>query len=178
MSVKSVIFAYVLTGVNVLGLLFDIIGVAGIKWGYTTEDCKALYIICLILFLFTLAVSILFILIFLKGRINSNNKKICQIAAIAAATIALIGLILNIVSLAVANDKFGDVEDAYPGLVTTGEKSLMRWMMILTLFMFIFNIPLWILIILRIKKNVDPTVNTSTNSDVKVSYGTREINLH
>lgn len=184
MAVKDVMFTYVAAGLSVLGFIFSLIGVAGIKWSYTPDnDGKVLYILCFILFIFSLAMSVVFIIVFTKKMLKPQTKNILTIAAGVTAVLDLLGLILNIIALAKTASDFSDFDDIMEAIGETdipssGEKGLMKSMMILSLILFVLLIPTWVLIALRCRKEAGPTVNNTSTTQVKVNYGTREINLN
>lgn len=174
------IYPIIIAIVCLLGIIFDIIGLAGIKWGYTNNASHALYVICLIFFIFGLCMALLFIYFYCQNAINARTRGVLQLAVILAIIVALIGLIFNIIALAVSVKKFNDLRKEARSvgidLVTKKEKRLMVAMMVLTLILFIIEIPLWILVFISLNKYTYPPDNPPVPKD-NVNYGTREINL-
>lgn len=181
MNIGNDIFSVIIAGINLLGLVFSIAGIASIEWDFTNETNKVLFVIMLPLFIFTFGISVLFFFIFRKRMLKSSSKTLCLIAAISAAIFAFLGLLFGIISLAIGCSKFSDAEDILKpqgiNRPSKGEKATMMSMICLSFLMDLLQIPLWAFIILHVLK-YRGNLNTSTStSEVKVT-AQREINLN
>lgn len=182
MKLDNLTVTIILAGINLLGLIFSIVGVASIKWEYTNESNHVLLILVLILFIFTLGISIIFFLVFFKKKLCLSNKMICFITAITGIIISVISLIFSIVCLAIGVTKFDDIKEeaqreGYLGIPSSNQRGVMISMQVLTLIMNVLQIPFWVIITLTCLKYRGAEGN-STATEVKVNYGNREINLN
>lgn len=181
MALAKEIIAVIIAGLNLLGIVFTITGLAKIKWNYTSQTHHVLFVIILALFIYTLGIAAIFFYIGFKRVLNSSNKSLCLIAAISAIIISLLGFIFSIVCLAVGCSKYDDIEDAYKSIgvdntPSSGQRATMVCMTVFDMILDFLQIPLWVMIVLDVLK-YKGTLNTS-NTEVKVNYGQREINLN
>lgn len=180
MALENHIISLIIIGANLLGIVFSITGLAEIEWDFTTNANKGLFITLLPFFIVTLGISVLFFFVFFKKLLTNSNKTLMQIIAIAAIIISLIGLVFAIVCLSIGCSKFSDAKDLLKTLginrPSKGERATMVCMTVFCLLMDVIQIPLWVLLLLAVLK-YNGNLNNS-NTEVKVNYGQREINLN
>ena len=175
---------YAILVLNIIGIILNIIGLLEIKWKYISSTIQLLYIICLIIYIFGI-LSILIIIYFRRNKtINNRNNKPSIKISIANIVLSFFGVLFSIILLIYCWIKYN-------------ENKIKRWKKFWMFFCLGGNIRIilfiffsWISIYLRLRKktngayimkNEEQSVSNestiSSNRDVKVSYGIRELNL-
>ena len=186
-SFTAYFIQYTLLICGVIGFIFNIIGLAGIKWKYIPGGVQFIYIICLFIYLLSIVCISIIILYRRNKTINKENNKISKKISIANLILGSIGILFSIICLIVCWIKYEDSK--IKSNISVWNKIIMFVCLGLNLRIMLFNILLWISILLRlikktngayIKNENQSVVNTSTMSDnreVKVSYGNRDLSL-
>ena len=146
-----------------------------------------IYIICLFIYLLSIVCISIIILYRRNKTINKENNKISKKISIANLILGSIGILFSIICLIVCWIKYEDSK--IKSNISVWNKIIMFVCLGLNLRIMLFNILLWISILLRLIKKTNGAyiinenqnvVNTSTMSDnreVKVSYGNRDLSL-
>lgn len=139
----------------IIGLASNLLGLIFIKWNFTSETSHILYIISLVIYVFCLSINIIFIIERkITKRINKRNNKYCMILSFVITLIDIIGLIFNIICLAITWKDYHNIENygkiAGYNVITKSEKRIMICLYIFSLVFFILQIPCWISLLIRL----------------------------
>ena len=105
-KLTAYIIQYALLVFSIIGFISTIFGLALIKWEFIPNLVKLIYIICLIIFLFsTLCISIL-IYFRRKKTINERNNKPSIKISIVNIILSIIGIIFSAICLIVCWIKY------------------------------------------------------------------------
>ena len=169
---------------NIIGIILIIIGLLAIKWEYISSAIQLIYIISLIIYIFG-TLCILIIIYFRRNKtINKINNKPSIKISFANIVLSFFGDLFSIICLIYCWIKYNDNK-------IKGWKKI--WMFfclggnIRVIFFVFFS---WISIYLRLRKktngayiakkeeqSISNESTISSNREVKVSYGIRELYL-
>ena len=184
---------YCLLAASIIGFIFDIIGLALIKWEFIPNIIKLLYVICFITFIFSILCISILIFFRRKKTINERNNKPSIKISIVNVILSILGIIFSFLCLIVCWIKYDKNKNKY----INGKKAISGWN---KFFMFLclglnsrcitFLFFLWTSILIRLIKKtngayveneakniVNNTSTVSAEKDVKVSYGINDYSL-
>ena len=174
---------YLLLGTAILSIIFNIVGLIVMLWGYISGFIEFLYVMCLVFNVFSTA-SISLLIYYRKRRtINKeDNKKSIKIS-FANIIITIVGILFGVICLIYISIKYYDHESE----VVDGTKAVTGWdkfIMFLTLGinirLFLFLFFFWVSILIRLLKktsgsyvdekkiqmNVSTISNTSNDGNI------------
>ena len=174
---------YLLLGTAILSIIFNIVGLIVMLWGYISGFIEFLYVMCLVFNVFSTA-SISLLIYYRKRRtINKeDNKKSIKIS-FANIIITIFGILFGVICLIYISIKYYDHESE----VVDGTKAVTGWdkfIMFLTLGinirLFLFLFFFWVSILIRLLKktsgsyvdekkiqmNVSTISNTSNDGNI------------
>ena len=154
------------------GVIITIIGIAVIPWGYTSRVMEVLYIISLILFIYSLEIPI-FILFICKKKLNENILKIYIVISRIAIFASIFSILLYIIiAVGVIRDlnnnhkienkgqnSIKEVTNKEKDLVSKGELTYAVLSIIVNLILNIILLLLWISENYRLKYKIEGTYN-------------------
>lgn len=140
------------------GSIITIAGIAVIPWGYTSKTMEVLYIITLVLFIYSLGIPI-FISFLFKKNININNINfyiinsliiiLCSILSILLTIIIAIGAILDLKKKhKIENIQMNEKTDEFQKMITKEKNLVSNGELAYTIFSIIVNLILWIALLL------------------------------
>lgn len=169
------------------GSIITIAGIAVIPWGYTSKTMEVLYIITLVLFIYSLGIPI-FISFLFKKNININNINfyiinsfiiiLCSILSILLTIIIAIGAILDLKKKhKIENIQMNEKTDEFQKMITKEKNLVSNGELAYTFFSIIVNLILWIALLLfwiteyfRLKYKIEGTYNVYVKKNIsKVS---------
>ncbi len=185
---------YALLIISIIFGLLNFIGIIIIKWEFIPIGCKFIYIICFLIYLFSIACISIIIYFRRNKTVNTTNNRPCIKIAIANIALSIIAIIFSFICLIIIWIKY----DHYKNYYVNGKKAISGWN---RFFMFVsiwansrgvgFLFFLWVSILLRLLKktngayivkenkveNVSNTSGISNNNEVKITTGVNESNI-
>ena len=183
---------YALLVISIIFGILTFIGLLVIKWEFIPTLVKFIYIICVLIYLFSIVCTCLIIYFRRNKTINKKNNRPCIKLSIVNIVLSIIGILFSIICLIVIWIKYDHKKNYY----IDGKKAISGWnrfLMFLTQWgnsrglSFLFF--LWISILIRLIKKTDGAyienkvqnvTNISTisnNNEVKISTGVNESNI-
>ena len=185
---------YALLVINIVFGLITFIGLFIIKWEFIPILCKFLYIVCILIYLFSIVCISSIIYFRRKKTLHTKNNRPCIKLSIVNIVLNIIGVLFSIICFIVIWINYDRKKKYY----IDGKKAISGWN---RFFMFVtqggnfrgmsFLFFLWISILIRLIKKtngayienenkVQTVANTSTisnSNEVKISTGVNESNI-